>query len=605
MMQTPTRLYQASSTAAPMPTTQPPVNSDNRPRWRIFALASVFILLVAWLLIQLLRYQIFPPKIEEVPVAATSDGSTRGLIVDRHGVPLAVNRYFYQLTVTPANIETPAERHEVAQQLLDLLGLPYEQTYTILEEQAPRRFAVLADAVTQEQVDRLKQAQAETWEARGPAPIHQVVPVPSTKRYYPQAELTSHLLGFLLPYQGPVFGLEKYYNQYLVREGAPLIIADVQSFSTLPTDVQRFLPSPVGKDLVLTIDAGIQWILRDELQKGLAQYKAVSGTVIVMDPHTGAILGMVSLPDYDPNRYEDEDVKFSNPAVNEQYEPGSVFKIITYAGAVDSGVITPTMIFNDPGSITLGERVFYNSLRMAYGDVSVTQALALSLNVVTVQIADLVGEDDFYRYVRAFGFSAATNIDLSDEINGAVKTRQAGNWSLADLGANSFGQGIAVTPIQMLNATAAIANGGQLIQPYVVQARVMGDEVQYTQPVVVRQVLRSETAATMAEMMADVVEMGNSKAAVPGYRVAGKSGTAQIPIPGGYDDVETIVTYVGFAPVDDPQFVMIVKMDRPDPTENQWASQTAAPVFSSIATRLLQRLGVPPDDLRLAAAEGE
>ena len=156
----------------------------------------------------------------------------------------------------------------------------------------------------------------------------------------------------------------------------------------------------------------------------------------------------------------------------------------------------------------------------------------------------------------------------------------------------------------MLNATAAIANGGQLMQPYVVQARVMGDEVQYTQPAIVRQVLKPETAAQMAEMMAQVVESG-SKAAVPGYRVAGKSGTAQIPIPGGYDEVQTIASFVGFAPADDPQFVMIVKMDRPDPTENQWASQTAAPVFGRIATRLLQRLGVPPDDLRLAAAQGE
>ena len=417
MMQTPSRLLQASSTAAPMPTTQPttqsPVDTGNRPRWRVFALAGVFVLLTVWLLIQLLRYQIFPPKIEDVPVAESSDSSTRGLIVDRHGVPLAVNRYFYQLNTTPANLETEEERIEVAQQLFDNLGLPSERTLAILDENAGLQWAVLADAVTQEQVDLLIAAQAATWEERrGPAPIHQVVPVPSTKRYYPQAELTSHLLGFLLPYQGPVFGLEKYYDQYLVRNGAPIIGGDMQSFTTLPTDVQRFLPSPVGKDLVLTIDTGIQWILREELQKGLAQYKAVSGTVIVMDPHTGAILGMVSLPDYDPNRYED--AYYPNPAVSEQYEPGSVFKIITYAGAVDAGVITPTMIFNDPGSITIGDRVIYNSLRMAYGDVSVTQALALSLNVVTVQIADLMGEDDFYRYVRTFGFGSATNIDLSD-----------------------------------------------------------------------------------------------------------------------------------------------------------------------------------------------
>ena len=354
-MQTPTRLIPASSANAPAPTPPPPP-PEQRPRRRIYALAGGFILLTAWLVLQLFRYQIFPPQGEEVPVAETSDQDTRGLIVDRHGVPLAVNRYFYRLTVTPANLETPAERHEVAQQLLDLIGLPYEQTYAILEEHAGLQWADLADAVTQEQLDRLKAAQDQLWEERGPAPLHQVVPKPSTKRFYPQAELTSHLLGFVLPYQGPVFGLEKYYDQYLVRNSARQIGVDLQDFTTLPTDVQQFLPSPVGKDLVLTIDAGIQWILHDELQKGLAEHKARSGTVIVMDPHTGAILGMVSLPDYNPNRYEDG--YLPNPAVSEQYEPGSVFKIITMAGALDSGVITPTMVFNDSGSITMGDRVF-------------------------------------------------------------------------------------------------------------------------------------------------------------------------------------------------------------------------------------------------------
>jgi cell division protein FtsI/penicillin-binding protein 2 len=602
-MQTSTRLLPASSANAPAPSVPPPTATDQRSRRRIYVLAGVFMLLVTWLLIQLLRYQAFPPKVVDVPIAETSDSTTRGLIVDRQGMPLAVNRYFYRLTTTPANLETPAERHEVAQQLLDLIGVPYEQTYAALEAHAGRQYAELADAVTQEQVDRLKQAQAELWETRGPAPLHQVLPAPTTKRFYPQAELTAHLLGFVLPYQGPVFGLEKYYDQYLVRTTARQIGVDLQSFATLPTDVQRFLPSPVGKDLVLTLDAGIQWILRDELQKGLIQYKAEAGTVIVMDPRTGAILGMVSLPDYDPNSYEEG--YLPNPAVSEQYEPGSVFKIITVAGALDSGVVTPTMIFNDPGSYTLGDRVFYNSTRMANGDVTVTQALALSLNVVTVQIVERMGADDFYRYVRAFGFAAATSIDLSDEINGAVKTPQDPNWSLADLGANSFGQGIAVTPMQMLNATAAIANGGKLMQPYVVYARVMGDEVQYTQPVVVRQVLEPDSAAQLTDMMVEVVNVGNSKAAVAGYQVAGKSGTAQIPIPGGYDERETIVTFVGYAPADDPQFVMLVKMDRPDPDANQWAGYTAAPVFGSIAKRLLDRLGVPPDSLRLAAVEGD
>lgn len=609
-MQSTSRLMPSGSAGkpapdAPPPPATPPGNPSGRSPWRLWVVVAVMLLILAALLAQLIRYQLFPTTIEqeEGPTATTE---TRGAIVDRNGTPLVVNRYFFQLTVTPAHIKTPEERHELAQQLLELIGLPYQQTFDTLTNNSAQMWAVLADAIDLEAARKIATYQQELSETRTTFPLMYVEPIAMTKRYYPQAELTSHIVGFVMPTTGGITGLEEYYNGFLLRDGAGLLGQKSIPVNNLSNDVLRFVPSSVGKDLVLTIDTTVQWIIREELIRGLQEFKAVSGTAIVMDPQTGEIYGMVSLPDYDPNRYESVPQEsynlFNNPAVSAQYEPGSIYKIITMAAAMDAGIITPTMTYNDSGSFTIGGRVIFNSNRMANGEVTVTRALALSLNVITAQIAEELGADAFYRYVRLFGFGEATNVDLSGEIYGLIKTPSDDTWSEADLGTNSFGQGLACTPLQMLNATAAIANGGRLVQPYIVKARVAGTQAQITEPVVTRQVIKPETAHTMASMMAEVVSTSASLAGVEGYSVAGKSGTAQIPSAEGYVQEETIVSFVGFAPADDPQFVLLVKIDRPDPEINVWAGQTAAPVFGRIAKRLLDHFSVPPDDLRLAAA---
>jgi cell division protein FtsI (penicillin-binding protein 3) len=605
-MQSTSRLMPLSGTGKPVPDQLPPV--PERRTWRLWVVVSGMLVLLAALLSQLIRYQLFPTKLEEAAAPATVIDS-RGTIVDRYGSPLVVNRYYFQLTVTPAHIKTDEERHEVAEQLQRLIGLPYQQTLDTLRNSAESMWAVLADAITLDDVRKIAAFQQELSETRTLFPLMYVEPVPMTKRYYPQAELTAHVLGFVLPGKGGATGIEEYYNGFLLRDGAGLIGQETIPVNNLSQDVLRFVPSSVGKDLVLSIDSTVQWIIREELIRGLQEFKAVSGTVIVMDPYTGEIYGMVSLPDYDPNRYElvpqDSYHLFQNPAISAQYEPGSVYKIITMAAAMDAGLIEPDTTFIDSGSYTIGGRVIFNSNRAANGEVDVTRALALSLNVVTAQIAEELGPEEFYRYVRLFGFGEATGIDLSGEINGQIKTPRNSTWSLADLGTNSFGQGLACTPLQMINATAAIANGGRLVQPFVVKARVADGKALITEPVVTRQVIKPETASAMAEMMAEVVSTSASLAGVPGYSVAGKSGTAQIPSPEGYVQEETIVSFVGFAPADDPKFVLLVKMDRPDPKINVWAGQTAAPVFGRIAERLLDHFSVPPDDVRLAAARAD
>ena len=606
-MQSTSRLMPLSGTGTPPPENTPPASPPARSSWRFWVVVFVMLLILTALLVQLVRYQLFPTTVEQDPgPAAVMD--TRGSIVDRNGTPLVVNRYFFQLTVTPAHIKTPEARHELAQQLQELVGIPYQQTFDTLTNQSASMWAVLSDALTLEQTRKIAAHQQELSKTRTIFPLMYVEPIPMTKRYYPQAELTSHILGFVIPSSGGVTGIEEYYNGFLIKDGAGLLGQKSIPVNNLSQDVLRFVPSSVGKDLVLTIDSTVQWIIREELIRGLNEFKAVSGTVIVMDPHTGEIYGMVSLPDYDPNRYESVPAEsynlFNNPAISSQYEPGSVYKIITMAAAMDAELITPDTLFNDSGSFSIGGRVIFNSNRGANGEVTVTRALALSLNVVTAQIAQLLGPDEFYRYVRLFGFGEATNVDLSGEINGIIKTPREDTWSEADLGTNSFGQGLACTPLQMLNATAVIANGGRLITPYIVETRVANSQAQVTEPVVTRQVIKPETATQMSAMMAEVVNSSASLASVEGYSVAGKSGTAQIPSAEGYVQAETIVSFVGFAPADDPKFVLLVKMDRPDAKLNVWAGQTAAPVFGRIAERLLDHFSVPPDELRLAAASG-
>ncbi len=604
-MQSPSRLIPPGGPPTPPNDENPPINFTRRT-WRVWVVVGGMGVLLAALLFQLVRYQVFPPELEDERAVAATVADTRGAIVDRNGEPLVVNRYYFQLTATPANIKTAEDRHEVAKQLEETIGLSYEHVYTNLTESADSQWTVLADAISLEDARKVTDLQTELAASRTTFPLRAVLPIPLTRRYYPQGELTSHILGFVHPSNGGVFGVEQYYNGFLLRDGAGLLSQKTVPINQLTPDVLRFVPSSTSKDLVLTLDSTIQWIIRDELRKGLEEFRAVSGSVIVMDPYTGAIYGMVNLPDYDPNRYElvpnDQYSLFTNTSVSAQYEPGSVFKIVTLAAALDAGTIRPNTIFTDTGSYTIGGRVIFNSTRTANGVVDTTQALALSLNVITAQIAEELGPDEFYRYVRLFGFGGATNVDLAGEITGQIKTPRDEDWSLADLGTNSFGQGLAATPLQMLNATAVIANGGKLLQPYLVAARVVDDQVQFTEPVVVRQVLKPESAHEMAMMMAEVIATSNSKAGVPGYAVAGKSGTAQIPSPEGYVSKETIVSYVGFAPAEAPKFVMLVKLDRPDPTLNVWAGQTAGPVFGRISQRLLDYFSVPPDEVRLAAA---
>ncbi len=418
-------------------------------------------------------------------------------------------------------------------------------------------------------------------------------------RYYPENSLASHLLGFVgIKDDKKIgqYGLEGYFEKEL---------GGVQGFLSSEKDVAgRWIPisgrewqkAEDGADIVITIDRNIEYFACGKLKEAVERHDADGGTVIIMDPKTGAILAMCSYPDFNPNEYAKvDDINiYNNPAVFYQYEPGSIFKAITIAAALDVGKITPTTTYVDEGEIKVDDRTIKNSDLKAHGVQTMTQVLDESLNTGAVYAVNTIGPEIFKKYVEDFGFGAETGIELDFENSGSISSlgKKGKIWSAT----GSFGQGISVTPIQIVTAFSAIANGGKLMEPHIVDRIIkINGQVIKTEPKVLRQVIVPRTSTLLGGMLVSVVENGHGRrAGVSGYYVAGKTGTAQIPKKGGggYEADATIGSFVGFAPVEDPRFVMLTKIDHPRSTI--WAESTAAPLFGEIAKFMLNYLKVPP-----------
>jgi cell division protein FtsI/penicillin-binding protein 2 len=554
------------------------------------------------LILRLAIYQIVQWG-DQLPIGQPHTGAdARGVIVDRNGTLLAADRFFYEVAITPNILHSDEERREVANQLEELAGMPANRTLAMLQEYQDSSFLRLAETVPLAAAEAIEARQEEIAKTLDRFPLQYVFITPVPLRYYPQNELASHILGFVNAERSPFYGVESYYDRYLLADsGIGFTTAPQAELSSLSPSLRRYMPSQAGKDIVLTIDSAIQWIVEEELKKGVEEFKAERGTVIIQNPHTGEILAMASYPSYDPNRFGDTaTANFLDPAISQQYEPGSIFKVITMAAGLDAEVMTPDKVYNDPGFISIGERTIFNSQLIGYGEVEARDALALSLNVVTAQVAVDIGTSQFYDYVRRFGFGSPTEVDLAGEVPGAIKVPGDPMWSPSDLGTNSFGQGIAVTPLQMVNSVSALANGGKLMRPYVVKERVYDGKVLVTEPTVIHTAISSEHADQIADMMVHAVEIGNKKARVDDYTVAGKSGTAQIPTVAGYLEDQVNASFVGFAPAEEPAVVMLVRLERPDQEVTLWASDNAAPIFSRIMTRVLSYLNVEPNSRRMA-----
>lgn len=560
-----------------------------RLHWVIAAMVVFGVVLVA----QLARWQlVHGSELAEAAVQESQQRQTiearRGTVYSADGRPLALDVYAASISAAPGEVD---DAYELADRLFPVVEARRDDLVNNLTTDLA--WMPIADEVPLRVADEIA-----SWNEPG------IYVQPVLTRSYPDLGLHEPLLGFVNQNRDGYYGVEGYYDSILRGQpGARLGELDVFG-QDVPFGTSIIEPPVDGSDLYLTIDSRVQYVLWRELKDGIEKYDAVSGSIIVIDPSTGAILGAVSLPAYDPNSYERCDTAlFEDPIVGQEYEPGSVFKLITMAAGLDAAVVEPDTIYEDLGTFELAGVTVRNWDRLAHGNVTMTEVLSKSLNTGASYVSTTLGAERFYEYVQRFGFGRATGVDLQGEAAGTVKLPGDGRWYEADLATNSFGQGIACTPLQMVVAVAAIANDGLLMQPYVVNAISSDGETQVRQPVAVRQVVSAETAQTLTRMMIEVVKGETSGAAVPGYSVAGKTGTAQIPIPGGYDDSGTIASFIGFLPAESPRLCILVKIDRPQ--ASQWGSQVAAPVFRRVAEQLVLLLGIEPSPVAVAQETGQ
>ena len=514
---------------------------------------------------------------EQIHIAAH-----RGAIVDRHGETLASSVERPSVYVRPRRVST-SDRARAQAQLSAALGMP------------PRAIAA-----------KLASDAGFVWLKRAVSPREQAAvhglgigglgEVTEARRFYPHGAAAAQVLGVAGVDLRGIEGIERVYEQDLRALTRTLEIerdALGREILTEGIDDPRVLD---GATVQLTIDVGLQTIAESALEAGVREAQAAAGTAIVLDPWTGEILALANAPTFDPNdRAAIPPAHRRNRAINDFYEPGSTFKAILAAAALEHGVVRPDeMIFCENGAMPVGKWVIHDHHR--HGWLSMTEAIAVSSNIAAAKIGERLGRDRFYPFLVDLGFGKATGIDLPAEVGGML--RPIGDWSRINLMTTSFGQGVAVTPLQMARAFAAIANGGQLVQPYVGMraTSASGEELWEHQPNLIRRVMKPETAKAVTAMLEQVVEEGGTgtKAQIAGVKVAGKTGTSQKVEPGTgrYSADARVASFVGFLPADAPKFVIMVMVD--EPQTSKYGGMVAAPIFQAIGAAALERLGLIP-----------
>jgi cell division protein FtsI/penicillin-binding protein 2 len=417
-------------------------------------------------------------------------------------------------------------------------------------------------------------------------------------RAYPENTLAAHVLGYLGwqdDRQVGRYGIEGHFDERLAGSLGFFSAEHDSSGSIIGVGTRDFTPATDGDDVVLTIDRVVQSIIEEELADGVERYGATRGSIIVSDPMTGAILGMATYPTYDPNYYyaiKEARVQL-NPVVSDIFEPGSILKPLIMAAALAEDIVKPDTTFVDKGPVHVAEYTIDTYDGQHHGVQTMTQILEKSNNVGMVWVGQQLGAEAMYDYLRRFGLGEKTGIELEGETQSTLK--EPAEWNVTTVATTSFGQGIALTPLQALNSINVLANGGVLMQPHIVARTQQGDEEKITQPATVQRVIPESAASQATAMLVSVVENGVGQLArVPGYYLAGKTGTAQVPDDqGAYDPDRKIISFVGFGPITRPQFSILIKLD--DPAGLSLASGTAAPMFRHISENLLNYYQVPPD----------
>ncbi|MEY4722834.1 MAG: hypothetical protein RLZZ324_347 [Candidatus Parcubacteria bacterium] len=489
--------------------------------------------------------------------------------------PAAINRNTFVAFADTKSLKDPAD---AAKKLSPVLGLA-EGDLLLLMSKKDDPYIPLAKDLNDDNAEKVRTLG-----------IHGIGLAKTQQRFYPEGSTLAHITGFVgsdaKRGRTGKYGIEGFMEKQLAGENGSLSADGTGDFR----------PAKDGAEVTLTIDRSIQFVACQKLQEDVVKFGAAGGSVVIANPKTGAILALCNVPTFDPNAFaKTEDVSvFNDDAIFRAYEPGSVFKPLIMAAAIDAGLVTPNTTFDDTGAVKIGPFTIRNSDLAAHGTQTMTQVLEKSLNTGMIWVSAKLGPDAMKKYVQAFGFGKQTGIELNSEVAGSIESlsKKGDIWSATA----SFGQGITVTPVQLVAAYGALANGGKLMKPYIVASVKRPDgRVDKTEPQQVRQVVTERTASLLGGMLVDVVENGHGKhAAVPGYWVGGKTGTAQISAgASGYVKDAAIGSFVGYAPIDDPQFVMAVKLTKP--TNVAWAESSAAPLFGDIAKFLVQYLQIPPE----------
>jgi len=569
---------------------------------RTQVLTSVLGLIAFAIIVQMTRIQnsaeaaVFSQQAQNYAYELKTFYPDRGEIYDRNGRLLAGNKTVYEVGV---DLNTVKDPHAIAFAVSTELGMDYNQILGVIQNPPEGlSYIVIADFVEAQQALNLQELKKALQDQAAEGTFGGLTGLQfksHPQRSYPEDALASNVIGFVSREGRGYFGIEGKYDTLLAGNAVQVLV---------PTDPNKAFEIPRvsnGTTLILTINRDLQAAAEEILDEALSTYGSPAGTIVVMDPRNGELLAVAASRRMDLNEFWNYSTIFDessdfNPAISKPYEPGSVTKILTMAAALDSATVNPNTTYLDTGSILIGGVTVQNWDQQPWGVQNMVGCLQHSLNVCMVTIASQMGAGSFYDYMDAFGFGHLTGVDLEGETTGRLKVPGDSDWYPVDLGTNAFGQGVTATPLQVMMAVSSIANNGRMVVPHALYA-MMRDGRQYNVPAqFAGSPVTEATADTLSEMLAISLEAEASLALVPGYRVAGKTGTAQIPVDGFYDTTRTNTSFIGWGPVDDPQFMIYVWLEQP--SESIWGAETAAPVFAEMAEKTVILLDIPPDYIR-------
>lgn len=591
--------------------------------WRV-RLTKIFFLLATVVLagrlaqIMVFSHRDYQVLAEQQHFANITLPAQRGTIYSADGFALATNEEAYLVWASPAEIGARKSAEEIAEKLAPLL-LPYFPTPSPVEEtpdtqdRQEKLQDELAASLSREDtfyVPLAHKVSVETRDKIAELELPGIYADPEPKRAYPESSLAAQVLGFVgKNSQGQdqgYFGLEGYYHGDLSGTPGGVILERGALGKPIPMGALKRIEPEDGRDLVLTLRRELQYLIEKKLAEGVKKYDAEHGEVILMNPENGAILAMAGFPSYNPENWTRElegetDVSkvgiFSNKAISDNYEPGSVLKSFTMSSALNADVVTPATTYQDNGPVEYSGHLVRTWDNQYHDKINMAELLQLSNNTGAAWVGHKLGFDRFAKYLKKFRLGEKLGVDLQGEDSGIV--RDESGWRDIDLATMSFGQGISVTPIQLSTIVSTIANDGVMMRPHVVREIRNGRQGQAIKidPEVLGQPINKETAREMQQMLKSVVEEGEfnwfvKDAGLENFSIAGKTGTAQIPVNGEYDPNKTNVTFVGFAPAEDPKFVMLVRLHKP--TASTFSADTAVPLWLDIAKDLFLYFNIAP-----------